>query len=233
MRLMPNRLTTSSARRRAASAAALLTGASARPGIALQLQPREPPRLRPALQRDDPVRHAGVDQRLRADDAAGAAGAGDDDQRIRVGHQIGEAMHQLGAGAAHRARHMKAVELLDRTAVEHRQLRPLAPDPVEFVGGDMRRVPVDLDDLGKGLARHVGARKQRMPCSLPGRHAARDDMHGGIAEPASRRAALSATPSPSSISTTRHARRGTRRPTSSSSRLYGRLTASSGCPAPC
>ena len=153
-----------------------------RPGIALQLQPGEPPGLRPALQRDDPVRHAGVDQRLRADDAAGAAGAGDDDQRIRVGHQIGEAMHQLGAGAAHRAGHMKAVELLDRAAVEHRDLRALAPDTVEFGGGDVRRVPVDLDDLGEGLARHVGARKQLVPFSLPLRHAARDDMHGGIAE---------------------------------------------------
>ena len=40
----------------------------------------------------------------------------------------------------------------------------------------MRRVPVDLDDLGEGLARHVGARKQRIPGRFPGRHAALQDM---------------------------------------------------------
>ena len=45
-------------------------------------EPGEVPRHRAVLQRDDAVRHAGVDQGLRADDAARPPAAIDDDKRV-------------------------------------------------------------------------------------------------------------------------------------------------------
>ena len=77
---------------------------------------------------------------------------------------------------------MEAVELLDRAAVEHDVLPALAAQPVQLLGGDVRRVALDLDDLGKGLAGHVGAREQRMPGRRPRRDTAVEDMDRGIAE---------------------------------------------------
>ena len=44
------------------------------------IEPGEVPGHRAILQRDDPVRHAGVDQCLRADDAAGTPAAIDHDK---------------------------------------------------------------------------------------------------------------------------------------------------------
>ena len=51
-------------------------------------EPGEVPRHRAVLQRDDPVRHAGVDQGLRADDAARPPAAIDDDEGVRRRHQL-------------------------------------------------------------------------------------------------------------------------------------------------
>ena len=150
--------------------------------VALQFKPGEPPTLGPALQRDDLVRHTGVDQRLRADDAARAPGAGDDDQRVPVRHEIGEAIDQLRARAGLRARHVKAVEFLDRAAVEHDMLGAVAAHPVELGGGDMRRVAGDLDEFGESLARHVAARKQRVARHRPRRDTAGQAVDIVIAE---------------------------------------------------
>ena len=74
------------------------------------------------LQRHDLVAHAGVDQRLRADDAARAAAAVDDDRGIRRRHEIGEAIDQLRAGNADRRGDAVVVILLERAAVVDRDI---------------------------------------------------------------------------------------------------------------
>ena len=62
-----------------------------------QAKPGERPAHGAVAQRHHLVRHAGVDQRLRADDAARAAGAIDHDQRVGRGRDVVDAQHQLGA----------------------------------------------------------------------------------------------------------------------------------------
>ena len=150
--------------------------------VALQFETGKAPALGPALQRHNLVRHPGVDQRLRADDAARPPGAGDDDQRIRVGHQIGETIDQFGTGAGLRAGDVEAVELVDRAAVEHDMLGAVAAQRIKLGGGDVRRVAADLDDLGEGLARHVAAGEQRVARHRPRRDAAGQPVDGVVAE---------------------------------------------------
>ncbi len=60
-------------------------------------QPRQVPADGAVAERGDPVRDAGVHERLRADDAPRPAGAVDDDQRRRVRRQLADAVHELGA----------------------------------------------------------------------------------------------------------------------------------------
>ena len=57
------------------------------------------------------------------------------------------------------------------------------PQPVEFLGGDRRGGAFVLDDLGKGLARHVAARKQAIAGGRPGRDAAGQYVDIAVAEP--------------------------------------------------
>jgi len=119
---------------------------------------------------------------LRADDPAGAPGAGDDDRRIRIRHQVGEPQHQLGARAGDRPRHMKARVFVERAAVEDDDVLAGPPPPVELGGRHRRRPVIMLDDLGEGLARHVGAGKQRMAGRRPGIDPACEDMDRAIAQ---------------------------------------------------
>ena len=119
---------------------------------------------------------------MRADDAAGTPGAGDDNRRIRVRHQIGEPEHQFGAGTGDRARHVKARVFVERPAVEHDDVFAGPPPAVELGGRYRRRAIIMLDDLGKSLARHVGAGKQRVAGRRPGIDPARQDMDGAIAQ---------------------------------------------------
>ena len=151
--------------------------------VPLQFESGEPPALGPAFERHDRVRHPGGNQRLGTDDAAGTAGAGDHDQRVGIRHQITEPQGQLGAGAGKRTRDVKAAVFVERAAVEHHQLLSGTPPPVEFLGRDRRGAELMLDDLGEGLARHVGTWKQRMAGGRPGFAAAIQNVERAVAEP--------------------------------------------------
>ena len=115
------------------------------------------PGHRAVLQRHDLVAHAGIDQRLRADDAARAAAAIDDDRRVGRRHQIGEAIDQLRAGHADRGRDAVVVVLLVGAAVEDRDIGLAIDQRLQVLGGDPRRAGLVLDHLGECLAGHVHA----------------------------------------------------------------------------
>ena len=66
----------------------------------LELEAGEEPALGAVLQRVDRIGQAEIDQRLRADDGARAAGAVDDDLGLRVGDDVADAQRQLAVRAA-------------------------------------------------------------------------------------------------------------------------------------
>ncbi len=154
-------------------------------------QAGERPAHRAVAQRHHLVRQAGVDQRLRADDAAGAAGAIDDDQRVGRGRDVVDAQHQLGARHVGGARDRDALEFVERPAVDHDHVGAAAHQAVELLGGDARRIAGVLDVLAERLARHVDAGEQLEAGLLPGGDAAVQIGEVGVAgggEDRSRRA---------------------------------------------
>ena len=86
------------------------------------VKPGEMPRHRAVLQRHDPVRHAGVDQCLGADDAARAPAAIDDDERVGRRHHFVKAVDQLGTGDADGTGDAVRVVFRVGTAVENHQV---------------------------------------------------------------------------------------------------------------
>src|SRR6185437_13516474 len=143
---------------------------------------REEPALRPVLQRVDGIRDPEVDERLRTDDAAGAAGAVDDDGRGGIGNDLADAIRELAIGAAARARDAHLAEFGERPAVEdHERLaRPLHRG--EALGGNPRGVACMLDELAEGLARHVHAREEVEARALPSAGPAIEDVDVRVAE---------------------------------------------------
>ena len=146
------------------------------------LEPGEVPRHRAVLQRHDPVAEPGIAQRLRADDAARAAAAIDDDRRIGRRHQVGEAIDQLGAGYADRARNAVVLVFLIGPAVEDRDIGAAVDQGFQVGRGNPRRAGLVLDDFGERLARDVHAAIDAVPGRLPGRDAAVEHRHIRIAE---------------------------------------------------
>jgi len=137
-------------------------------GARHDLEASEVPRHRAILQGDDAVRHAGVDQGLRADDAARPPTAIDDDKRVGRRHELVEAIDELGARDANRARDTVGVVFLVGAAVEDRELLAAFLPVGELLGTDPGRAVVMFDDFGEGLARHVHAaidgKAGRRPC---------------------------------------------------------------------
>jgi hypothetical protein len=140
------------------------------------------PAHRAVLERDDLVGQAGVDQRLRADDRPGAAGAVHHHQRLGVRGEVLHAIDQLGAGAVDAARDRHVVELGHRPRIEDHQVG-LGIDQLLQVGGiDARRVVLVLHDLAERLARHVDAGEDLVARITPGFQAAFHDGEIGVAE---------------------------------------------------
>ena len=134
------------------------------------------PGHRAVLQRDDPVRHAGVDQCLGTDDAAGAAAAIDHDKGVGRRDQLVKPIDQFGAGHADGAGDAVRMVFLVGAAVEDHHVAALPLPPRQFLGADPRRAHFVLDDLGEGLARHVHPAVDREARRRPGRHPAGQDL---------------------------------------------------------
>jgi len=144
-------------------------------------EPGQVPRHRAVLQRHDAVWHAGIDQRLRADDAAGAAAAIDHDKGVRRRHQLVEAIDQLRPGHADRTGDAVRVVLLVGAAVEDSEPFAALLALGQFLGGDPRRAVFVLDDLGERFARHVHAAIDGKPCRVPRLDPAFEHRDVGIA----------------------------------------------------
>ena len=108
-------------------------------------------------QRGHAVGNAGVDQRLRADDAARAPGAVHHHKSLGVGSDLAYAIHQLGARQAQRERQAERRELLGRAAVDDNDVVAALHALLQLVGSDPGRVLLVFDDFAKRLAGHVGA----------------------------------------------------------------------------
>ena len=74
-------------------------------------------------QRHDLVGDAGIDQRLRADDRSGPAGAIDDDGGVGIGRDVAGAQHQFGAGDAERPRDIHGRIFVRPADIEDRDIR--------------------------------------------------------------------------------------------------------------
>jgi hypothetical protein len=149
---------------------------------AVQREAGEVPAHRAVLQRHHLVRRAGVDQRLRAHDRAGAPGAVDHHHGVRIGGHVGQVQAQLGARDAGRARDAHQAELVDRPAVQHDDVAAFVHPALQLVRVDMRRPEMVLDRLAECLARHVHAAEQLVAGGAPGGHAAVQDRYVGVAE---------------------------------------------------
>ena len=146
------------------------------------LEAGQVPGHRTVLQRHDPIAEAGVAQRLRPDNAAGAAAAVDDHHRLGRRHHIGEAVDQLRARHADRGRDAVVVVLLVGPAVEDRDVGAAVDQRLQIGRRYPRRPGLVLDDLGKRLARHVNAAVEAIPGRLPSRDAAVQHRDISVAE---------------------------------------------------
>ena len=145
-------------------------------------QARERPSDRAVAQRDDGIGHAGVDQRLRADQAARAAGAVDDDEGRRVRREVTGAAHQFAAGHADRAGQAHAAVFVEAPGIEQDELVAAREATLEFVGRDRRRVAPGLDQLAEGLARHVDVAEQLETGFAPGAQSTGEQRDVGVAQ---------------------------------------------------
>jgi hypothetical protein len=132
-------------------------------------------------QRHDAVGHPRAAQAFGSHDAAGAAGAVDDDGGVRIGREFADAIDQLAARHADGAGDGHAPVFLQRPAVQdHHGLagiqQRLQLGRVQALGAVMV-----LGPFAEGLGRHVHAGKQDMARGLPGRAAAFQHMHVGVA----------------------------------------------------
>ncbi len=150
-------------------------------GAAIEREAGERPALRAVLQCQHRVAYARGPQAERTDNAAGAAGAGDDDRHLFVRHHGGEAMGKLAIGQAPRALDPHLGELGRRAGVEEQVLPALLLPLVQRRGVDGARMVRVLQHFAERLARHVHAGEHAVSRRRPGRHAALDEAHIGVA----------------------------------------------------
>jgi hypothetical protein len=129
------------------------------------------------FQRHHLVGNARVDERLRAHDAARAAGAVHHHQRLGPGRELLDAVDQLGARQAVRKRQAEIGKLFGRAAVDHHDVVAALHARVQVVDRTPRRVLLVLDDLAEGLARHVAAAEQLVARGSPALGAAGQHRH--------------------------------------------------------
>ena len=119
----------------------------------------ECPADRAVAQRTDRIGKPRVDQRLRADDAAGAARAIDDHAGFRARCEIGDAKHEFRAGTTDRGRDAHGLVFVKTTRVNDHDVRPGVDQRLHILGAERRRVPDGLNQFAKGLARDIDVAK--------------------------------------------------------------------------
>jgi hypothetical protein len=143
----------------------------------VELEAGEQPADRAVAQRRHRIRDAGVDQRLRADQAARAAGAVDDDARGRVRRQVACPQHQLGTGHAGAGGDAHRAVLVPAAHVEHDHVGAGVEQRLHFFGRQRRRAGVVLDEFAEGLARHIDVAEQFAAAAPPAVEPAVEQAH--------------------------------------------------------
>ena len=118
------------------------------------------------------------------DNAAGAAGAVDDNRSIRVqiGSQVGNAESQFAAGNAAPAGDAEPAIFLRGTGVEDDHFIPALHPPMQFGGVNFRDAVLDFDLFAKILAGNIDAPLGRVILAGPAVDAAGQHRYIGIAE---------------------------------------------------
>ena len=133
-------------------------------------------------QRNDLVGDAGVDQRLRADDRAGAAGAVHDNGRLAIRRGLAGAQDQLGAGHADRARNVHGCVFVETPDVEDGNVGAGRYQRGDVVGRQRRRVSAGLDQFTKGFCVGIDVLKEFVACVLPGLQPAAERANVAVAQ---------------------------------------------------
>ncbi len=147
-------------------------------GAVFEFEIGQTPTLRAVFERVDWIRHAEVDERLRAKYRTGAAGAIHNDFRIRVADDARYAVRQLGVGAAGAAGNGHLVVLTQWSPIEQHEILARLFHGQNVLSREAWRVVHVLDEFPKELARDVDAREQRVPCVAPSARAAVE--HGDV-----------------------------------------------------
>ena len=145
---------------------------------AIAAEAGELPAHRAVAQRHHLVRDAGAAQALGAHDAARPAGAVHHHQRLRIRHEVADAVDQFAAGNADPGGDRHAHELLVRAAVEHHDVAAGIDPRLQVRRIDALGAVVVLHPLAERLRGHVDAGEQFVPGRRPGLGAA--VQHGDI-----------------------------------------------------
>ncbi|CRD85299.1 Uncharacterised protein [Bordetella pertussis] len=141
-------------------------------GLRFDLVAGQRPAHRAVAQREHRIRHPGIDQRLRPDDAARTARAVDHQGGVRIRREFRVAQYQFRARRAYRTRNRRPAVLGRRTAVHDHQRTARRHHLPQLVGRNRRRRATMLHILAKRLAGRVEPREQRQPQAGPGGRAA-------------------------------------------------------------
>ena len=156
--------------------------AAAPVGTMLEIPVCERPADRAVAQRHHLVGDAGVDQRLGADDRAGAAGAIDDNGGLRIRRSAARAQHQLGARYADRARDVHGGVFVEAADIEDLNVGAISDQGADFLGGQRRRVAAMLHQLAKGLGIGIDVLEQFITGLFPALQPAIELADIGVAQ---------------------------------------------------
>ena len=106
------------------------------------------------------VGEAGVNQRLGANNAAGAPGAIDDNARRRIGRQLTGAQYQLGSRHADAGGDAHGLVFVETARIEHHHIGLAVEQGLDLFGGQGRRVTLVLYQFAKRLAGYIDVDKQ-------------------------------------------------------------------------
>ena len=149
--------------------------------FARQFESGEVPAHGAVLERHHTVGNARVDQGLRAYDAARAARAVDDHQRIGRRDEVVHAVDEFSTRTIDAARDAHLGVFRERTAVEDDDFFAGIDAGLDFLRRHTRRIFVVLDEFTESLARHVDAAVDLVTFGCPRINAAFQHHYAGVA----------------------------------------------------
>ena len=151
-------------------------------GAVLEVLASQGPADRPVAQRHHPVGDAGIDQRLGADDRAGAAGAIDDDRGLGIRRGAAGAQHQLRTGHADGAGDVHGGVFVETPDIEDFDVGVAFDQRRDFFRSKRRRVAPRLHQFAKSLGVGIDVLEQFVTRRRPGLQPAVELANIGVAQ---------------------------------------------------